>query len=169
MLFRSKPKSNQSSTSQLFTYAVIPVALVLSIVLYKFVLGNPGNFLENNPENNPLPGNYLGIVYKGGVIVPILMSTLLIVITFCIERFATINRSRGKKNVDAFLMDVRNMMNNGDIDKAIAACNAQKGSIANVVQAGLKSYAAMSKEAGMDKEHKVAAIQKSIEETTSLE
>ena len=53
---------------------VIPTALVLSIIIYKFVMGNPGNFQDNNPELNPLPGNYLGIIYKGGMIVPLLMA-----------------------------------------------------------------------------------------------
>ncbi|MFN5324151.1 MAG: MotA/TolQ/ExbB proton channel family protein [Bacteroidota bacterium] len=162
-------KSSQSSASLVFTYAVIPVSLLICIAIYKFVLGNPANFIENNPDNNPLPGNYLGIVYKGGVIVPVLMSTFLIAITFCIERFVTINRSRGKKNVDQFLTEIRSMMNSGNIDQALTACKAQKGSIGNVIYSGLVTYQQMSKDSALDKEQKVANIQKSIEETTSLE
>lgn len=162
-------KSSQSAASTVFTYAVIPVSLLICIAIYKFFLGNPANFIDNNPDNNPLPGNYLGIVYKGGVIVPILMSTFLIVLTFCIERFVTINRSRGKKNVDQFLSDIRTMMNAGNIDQAMNACKAQQGSVGNVIYSGLATYNQMSKDASLDKEQKVANIQKSIEETTSLE
>ena len=103
-------KPTNKSVNPVFTYSVIPVALVLSILLFKFVLGNPSNFIESNPENNPLPGNYLGIIYKGGVIVPILISMLLIVITFCIERIITIRKSRGNKAVDTFLNDIRGML-----------------------------------------------------------
>ena len=55
------------------------------------------------PWQLPLPGNYLGIVYKGGVIVPILMTILLIVITFTIERFITITKAKGK--IIAFIDD----------------------------------------------------------------
>lgn len=162
-------KSSQSSASLVFTYAVIPVSLVICTMIFMFVLGNPANFIENNPENNPLPGNYLGIVYKGGYIVPILMSTLLIVITFCVERMVSIGRSQGKKNVNQFLHEVRAMVNSGSIDQALKACQEQKGSVGNVIHAGLVTYQQMSKDTVLDKEQKVAAIQKSVEETTSLE
>jgi biopolymer transport protein ExbB len=38
-----------------------------------------------------------------------------------------------------------------------------------VVQAGLKAYRQMESDKGLDKEHKVATIQKEIEEATTLE
>jgi biopolymer transport protein ExbB len=44
---------------------VIPAALILSWIIFKFILGSPGNFQDNNPDLNPLPGNYLGMMYKG--------------------------------------------------------------------------------------------------------
>jgi len=162
-------KPTNKNINPVFTYSVIPVAIVLSILLFKFVLGNPSNFIESNPENNPLPGNYLGIIYKGGVIVPVLISMLLIVITFCIERFITIRKSRGNKAVDTFLNEIRAMLAAGQFDQAKKACQNQKGSIANVVNAGLDTYEQMHLDKGSDKEHKILTIQKSIEETTSLE
>ena len=163
----SKPINK--SINPVFTYSVIPVALVLSILIFKFILGNPANFIESNPENNPLPGNYLGIIYKGGVIVPILIAMLLIVITFCIERFITIRKSRGNKPVDTFLTQIRPLLAAGQFDQARKACDAQQGSIANVVREGLNSYEEMHLDKQGDKEHKILTIQKSIEETTSLE
>src|SRR5688572_22639029 len=162
-------KPTNKNINPIFTYSVIPVALLLSILIFKFILGNPVNFIENNPENNPLPGNYLGIIYKGGYIVPVLMAMLLIVVTFCIERFITIRKSRGNKSVDAFLSDIRRMLASGQIDQARKACEVQKGSIANVINAGLYSYEQMLLDKNTDKEHKILTIQKSIEETTSLE
>lgn len=148
---------------------VIPAALVISIIIFLFVLGNPSNFQDNNPELNPLPGNILGIIYKGGFIVPILMSLLLIVVTFVIERFVTIGTSKGKGRVDAFIGSVRMSLSKGDIDSASKACDAQQGSIAAVVKAGLKAYKNMEGDKNLDKEHKVATIQKEIEEATTLE
>ena len=56
-----------------------------------------------------------------------------------------------------------------DLNAAIAACNKQKGSIASVVLAGVNAYQQMSKDSTLDKEHKVATIQKEIEEATTLE
>lgn len=164
-----KLNSNPKSVNPLFTYSVIPVALLLSILLYAFVLGSPSNFIEGNPENNPLPGNYLGIIYKGGILVPVLISMLLIVITFCLERFITIRRSRGRKPVDKFLSEIRSLLVSKKFDQAKEACVIQKGSIANVIHAGLHTYELMDKDKDTDKEHKIITIQKSIEETTSLE
>ncbi len=148
---------------------VIPAAIVISIIIYKFILGAPGNFQDGNPELNPLPGNMLGIIYKGGFIVPILISLLLIVITFVIERFITIGKSRGNGPIDAFIFKMRSSLSKGDIDAASKECDRQQGSIAAVVKAGLSAYKQMDAEKSFDKEHKVATIQKEIEEATTLE
>lgn len=148
---------------------VIPASLVLCVIIYMFILGNPSNFQDNNPELNPLPGNYLGIIYKGGFIVPILMSLLVIVITFVIERFVTVSQSRGTGSIDNFILKVRNALSSGNIDAARAECTKQKGSIAAVVNAGLDAYKQMESDKSMDKEKKIAAIQKEIEEATTLE
>ncbi|WP_206025974.1 MotA/TolQ/ExbB proton channel family protein [Hymenobacter metallicola] len=152
-----------------FAAIVIPLALIVSIIIYKFVFGSPANFQGGNPENNPLPGNYLGIIYKGGVIVPILLTLFLLVITFSIERFLTISKAKGSKSIEAFVRNVRQKLNVNDITGAIAACDQQKGSVASVVKAGLGKYQEMARERSLDKDSKIAAIQKEIEESTALE
>lgn len=148
---------------------VIPLALVVSYLVWKFVMGDGSHFQGGNNHNNPMPGDYLGIVYKGGVIVPILMSMFLIVVTFSIERFLTISRAKGSKSIESFVRTVRQKLNVNDITGAIAECDRQKGSVANVVKAGLLKYQEMARERGMDKDQKVLAIQKEIEESTALE
>lgn len=148
---------------------VIPASIVLCTIIYMFILGNPSNFQDNNPALNPLPGNYLGIIYKGGFIVPILMSLLVIVITFVIERFITVAQSTGTGKIDAFVHKVRAALSSGNIDAARAECSKQKGSIAAVVHAGLNAYNQMENDKSLDKEKKVATIQKEIEEATTLE
>ena len=148
---------------------VIPATLIIAIIIYKFIMGNPANFQDNNPELNPLPGNMLGIIYKGGMIVPLLMCLLMVVITFVIERFITIGKSRGTGSIDGFINRMRASLSKGDLDGAANECDKQKGSIAAVVHAGIKSYRQMEGDKGLDKEHKVANIQKEIEEATTLE
>lgn len=148
---------------------VIPAAYILCLLIFKFILGNPANFQDNNPELNPLPGNMLGIVYKGGFIVPILMALLVIVITFVIERFITVNKSKGNGSIDSFVYNMRSALSKGDVDSALKECDRQKGSIAAVVKSGLSAYKQMATEKELDKEHKIAAIQKEIEEATTLE
>ena len=88
--------SNKNQFRAMFTgfaAVAIPVIFVVALLLYIYVLGNPANFQGGNINNNPLPGNYLGIVYKGGVIVPILMTLMLIVINLSIVKVITINIS----------------------------------------------------------------------------
>ncbi|MBB6612919.1 MotA/TolQ/ExbB proton channel family protein [Pontibacter sp. Tf4] len=158
-----------SAVGSLFASIVIPLAIIACVLIYMFVLGNPANFEGNDPANHPLPGNYLGIVYKGGWVVPILMSLNLMVFIFAIERALTIGKAKGTKSVADFVRTISAKLNQRDVNGAIAACDAQKGSVANVAKAGLLKYREMQTETELLKAEKVAAIQKEIEESTSLE
>ncbi|WP_018479935.1 MotA/TolQ/ExbB proton channel family protein [Pontibacter roseus] len=152
-----------------FASIVIPLALIASVLIYMFVFGNPANFEGNDPANHPLPGNYLGIVYKGGWVVPVLLALNLLVFIFAIERALTISKAKGKGGVAQFVRTISARLKQNDINGAIAACDAQKGSVANVVKSGLLKYKEMQHEPELLKAEKVATIQKEIEESTSLE
>ncbi|PTX22806.1 outer membrane transport energization protein ExbB [Pontibacter mucosus] len=158
-----------SAVGSLFATIVIPLALFACVLIYMFVLGNPANFEGNDPANHPLPGNWLGIVYKGGWVVPVLLSLNLMVFIFAIERALTIGKAKGTKNVANFVRTISAKLTQRDVNGAIAACDVQKGSVANVVKAGLLKYKEMQNEPELLKAEKVAAIQKEIEESTSLE
>lgn len=162
----SKQKTNSAGILPLI---VIPVSLVLAILIYVFVLGDGSHFKDGDNANDPLPGDYLGMIYKGGFIVPILMSLLFITIIFCIERFITIFRASGKGNVEQFVRNVQYALSKGDINGALSACNKQQGSVANVVKMGVEKYDEMAKNNSKDKDSKLIAIQKEIEEATTLE
>lgn len=152
-----------------FAGIVIPVLFVVAIVLFIFVMGNPQNFQGNNTANLPKPGNYLGTIYKGGIIVPILMTILLMVITFTIERWITITRAKGKGSISAFVVRVYQKLSTPDIDAAIDECDSQRGSVANVIKAGLLKYRQMIGAKDLNKDQKIVAIKQEIEEATSLE
>ena len=51
---------------------VIICCLVIAVCIFQFLLGNPSNFMNNDPNNHPL--NMLGTIYKGGIIVPIIQT-----------------------------------------------------------------------------------------------
>lgn len=156
-------------SGSLFATLAIPIAIVAAVVIYMFILGNPANFEGGDTNNHPLPGNYLGIVYKGGVIVPILVSMLIMILAFSIERFLTISKAKGSKGIEGFVRTIRQKLNNHDINGAMAVCDTQKGSVANVVKAGLHKYKEMQTDTVLPKDQKVLAIQKEIEESTALE
>ena len=66
-------------------FLVILVCAIFAVILFLFVMGSPSNFSDNDPVNGH-PLNYLGTVYKGGFIVPILITLLFTVIVLSIER-----------------------------------------------------------------------------------
>ncbi|MBA9077730.1 MULTISPECIES: MotA/TolQ/ExbB proton channel family protein [Rufibacter] len=166
----AKPvQKSEGKAGSMFASIVIPIAIIAAVCIYLFILGNPANFEGGNNENHPLPGNMLGQVYKGGFIVPILIAINILVITFSIERFLTISKAKGGKGLESFVRSVRQKMNVNDINGAIAICDQQKGSVGNVVKAGLLKYQEMHNEHGMTKDQRILAIQKEIEEATALE
>ena len=152
-----------------FASLVIPIAIAIGFVIWKFVMGDPSGFEGGDPEKNPLPGNIMATMYKGGIIVPILIGCFITVITFSIERFITIAKSKGNGRIEAFIQRVRQHMSSHNLDAAKAECDKQKGSIANVVTAGIHMYRQMENDKELDKERKILAIQKELEEATTLE
>lgn len=159
----------KTSFKSIFSVAVIPVAFLISVFVYVKFFGDPSNFIGNNNENSPLMGNYYGIIYKGGVIVPVLMTLLLTVLTFSIERFIAISKGAGKGSVVGFVRNVKALLSSNKISDAKALCTEQRGSVANVVLAALVKYEQMEAEPTMTKDQKIVAIQKDVEESTALE
>jgi len=162
-------EKKEGSGTSIFASLSIIICILIGILLWKFVGGDPSNFEGGDPANHPLQGNYFGMVYKGGYVVPVLLGLLLMVIVFSIERFFVINKATGKSSVDAFVKKVQSFLNAENIDAAIAECDKQKGSVANVIRSGLQKYKEMEVDQKMNTEQKCLAIQKDIEEATALE
>ncbi|MCA5003963.1 MotA/TolQ/ExbB proton channel family protein [Sphingobacterium bovistauri] len=166
----TSPAQQESGNSgNLFASLAIVICFIVGYLIWQYVMGNPSNFVDGNPENQPLPGNYGGMVYHAGVIVPVLIGLFLMVFVFSIERFIVIGKASGTGNVGNFVRKVQSLLKTGNIDSAIAECDKQKGSVANVIKAGLLKYKDVEANPGLDAEKSALAIQKEIEETTALE
>jgi len=161
-------KQGSSKGSNVFAGLAIITCLIVGYLVWEFIMGHPSNFEKGDPNGHPLPGNYLGMVYKGGFVVPILMGLFLMSVVFSIERFLVISKASGKGSVDTFLKRVQGQIAAGNINEALAECDKQQGTVANVVRAGLVKYEEVKRE-GFDSERAEAAIQQEIEEATSLE
>jgi biopolymer transport protein ExbB len=159
-------KGNKAST--LFAALTIVICIVIGALLWKFVMGAPANFIKGDPNGQPLPGNYLGMVFKGGMIVPVLMGLLLMTIVFSVERFIVLKKAAGKGNLDNFVKGVLSQIKTGDVQGAIAACDEQEGSVANVIKAGLLKSEQVKKD-GLDVDTATENITKEVEQATSLE
>ncbi|WAC41604.1 MotA/TolQ/ExbB proton channel family protein [Pedobacter sp. SL55] len=165
------PAKNEgsSSASNLFATLVIPICIIIGICIFKFVLGDANNFIDNNVDNLPKQGNYAGMAYKGGPIVAILIGLLLMTIVFSVERMIVIGKATGKGSLQAFVTKIQGFLKTNNISSAIAECDKQQGSVANVIKSGLKKYSEVESDSRLDVEQSVLAIQKDIEEATTLE
>ena len=148
---------------------IIIACIVIAALIYKFVYGNPAHFVGDNPEGEVLDGNLLGTVYKGGVIVPIIQGLFLTVLAISIERFFALRSAFGKGNIRKFVENIKEALKGGDLAKCQQLCDKQKGSVANVVGATLKKYAACEEDKNMKKDQKLIAIRQELEEATALE
>lgn len=152
-----------------FTALAIPLSFVTTVLVYIYVFGDASHFIGGSHENAPIPGDYYGIVYKGGPIVPILLGFFLIVCIFSIERYLAISRAKGSGSVSAFVRGLKDKLENDDIDGALKLCDKQKGVVANVLRSVVIRYQKVSNDKQMTKEHAMVAIQKEVEDSTSLE
>ncbi len=164
-----KVKNEQGSkTGSVFTVIAMIACLAIGVLVWKFIMGSGANFENGDNTGHPLQGNVLGMVYKGGIIVPFLLGFLLMVVVFSIERFMVISKAAGKGNLDTFMKKVQTNVSSGNIDDAIDNCDKQKGSVANAIKAALIKFKDVKKE-GLDSEAAAETIQKEIEEATTLE
>ena len=152
-----------------FAAIVMPVALIVAYVIYTFILGSGANFEGGNNANQPLAENYLGVIYKGGQIVILLITFIILVFTYAIERFLTIWKARGKKNNQVFVREIKALLAEHKIEDAIKACDAQKGSVANVIKDGLLVFQKTEQDKARDFDQKLIELQQELEEVTQLE
>jgi len=164
-----KGQTLAEALKSVFVLLVIVLCLVAGWLIFKNIMGNPVNFEGGNPEGHPLPGNYLGIVYRGGMIVPLLMAVNLILITFVLERYIMLWRAKGRGNLNVFVRKLRDMLNADKIDDAIKLCDKQRGSLANVMRAGLNRYRDLQADKTLMNDQKLLSLQKDLEEATALE
>jgi biopolymer transport protein ExbB len=167
--------SAQPKKSSNLVATIAPIACILfGYILWRFVIGADSNFTTPDATGGFWPSHKgpkgaLAKMYEGGIIVPILIGALLIVISFCIERMLTITKATGTGSNADFVRKVQYHLANKNVDAALAECDKQKGSVGNVMKAGLHRYKEMISNTELSTDQKIMAIQKEVEEATSLE
>jgi len=165
----SKLKSDTSRVQFWLAGLVIPLSLVLGWVVFTQILGNPANFEGQNPLGEPLKGNYLGVIYKGGPLMVVLIAFQFILVTYVLERYLTIRKAKGKSANAPFIRQVRQLIEQGRHQEAIQACDQHRGSAANVVREGLTTYALLANNPEMTEEDKRLLLRYELEQATQLE
>ena len=103
----------------------------------------------------------------GGPLVGLLIGLLVMLLAFIIERTLTLKKARGKASVQSFFRNVVTMLDKGDYDGAIAACDKQRGTTANVLRAGIERYQQLKGNTSSEK--RLSETQRAIEEANALE
>jgi len=129
-----------------FITAVLLVALILGFVIWSM-----------------LP-SYLK---EGGPLVAVLIALAVMLVSFIFERIFTLRKARGKASVQSFFKNVIQMLDKGDFDGAIAACDKQRGTTANVLRAGIERYQQLKGVTTSEK--RLSETQRAIEEANALE
>ena len=177
------PKGAPKKQSKGFTgiksgLSVIACCAVIAVCIYLFGFGHISNFKGAEgataqfsflADGDFEPANLMGTVYKGGFVVPIIWTLFITVVALAIERFFAIRNAYGRTSLTKFVADIKVALNNNDLAKAQQLCDAQRGSVANVVGSTLKKYKEMEENTVLTKEQKILAIQKELEEATALE
>ena len=109
-------------------------------------------------------------VYHGGPLVVILIMVLCMLISFIIERYISLyGNAKGKSSVQVFFKKLITLISADDFDGALAACDKQRGTTANVLRAGIDRYREVRANSAMDSEKRLQLTQSAIEEANALE
>ncbi len=153
--------------NSLFVSIVIAAAFVAAVLIYSFIFGADSHFADAATKEHPK--DVMGIIYTGGIIVPLLLMLTIMVFTFIIERFFSLAKAQGSGDLGKFLANVEKSLDAGNVDAAIDLCSKQRGTVANILRAGLESFKKVRNEGGMAAALKLAEVKRTIEEATSIE
>ncbi len=162
----ASPKKSQGFQGVKAAFWIIVVCFILAVCFFKFFLGSSAHI---GPNGEVIDGNIWGTIYKGGIVVPVILTLLFTVIALSIERWLALRTAFGKGKLPQFVANIKAALNANDFAKAQELCDKQRGTVANVVGASLRAYKEMEATAGMKKEQKIARIQQANEEATQLE
>jgi biopolymer transport protein ExbB len=101
-------------------------------------------------------------IKDGGPLVIALVSLSIMVLTYVVERLLSLKKAGGRGPLPKFLKS-------NDITAAIAACDAQRGSMANIIRTGLERYQELNTKKDLNKKEKMEEVKRVIEEATMLE
>lgn len=109
-------------------------------------------------------------IYQGGYLVILLIMIFIMLMVFTVERYISLyGVAKGKSSIQVFFKKLITLLQADDYDGALAACDKQRGTTANVLRAGIDRYREVRGEASFDAEKRIALTQTAIEEANALE
>jgi len=109
-------------------------------------------------------------IYQGGPLVVLLIMIFIMCLVFVVERyFSLYGVAKGKSSVQVFFKNLIGEIQKDDLDGAMAACDKQRGTTANVLRAGIDRYREVKAQSDLDGEKRIQLTQSAIEEANALE
>ncbi|MCH7691163.1 MAG: MotA/TolQ/ExbB proton channel family protein [candidate division Zixibacteria bacterium] len=109
-------------------------------------------------------------IYMGGPLVVVLIMMFIMLLIFVGERYLSLYRvAKGQSSVQVFFKKLVLMLQGNDFDGAIAACDKQRGTTANVLRAGIERYREVKDNSSYNAEKRIQLTQAAIEEANALE
>jgi biopolymer transport protein ExbB len=141
----------------IFITVITIVAFVLGYVIWGPILGSAAK------------GSITHSVHQGGPLVIILIAVLFMLLCFVVERFLSLRVAKGTASVQVFFKSLIEMLRAKDYEGALAACDKQRGTTANVLRAGIDRYMTVKDNKALDGDKKIGLVQAAIEEANALE
>ena len=141
----------------IFITVITIVAFVLGYIIWGPILGS-------QPK-----GTIAHSVNQGGPLVVILIAVLFMLLCFVVERFLSLRVAKGTASVQVFFKSLIEMLRAKDYEGALAACDKQRGTTANVLRAGIDRYMTVKDNKALDGDKKIGLVQAAIEEANALE
>jgi len=109
-------------------------------------------------------------IYQGGPLVVLLIMIFIMCMVFTIERYISLyGVAKGKSSIQVFFKKLITLLQTDDYDGALAACDKQRGTTANVLRAGIERYREIKDDSSLNTEKKITLTQTAIEEANALE
>lgn len=153
----------------IFNVIVIVLSMAVAYSIFEFGFGNPDGFLDGMTRHKPKPGHALAMIYTGGPIVAIIMGLILVSSTFVVERSLSLRKAKGKGDMKKFVAQIKDDLQNERYEEALAACEAQRGSLANIIRSSIERFLEVKNDDQLDKEKKMSEVQRAVDEATNLE
>ncbi|MEW5702434.1 MAG: MotA/TolQ/ExbB proton channel family protein [Candidatus Zixiibacteriota bacterium] len=106
---------------------------------------------------------------EGGPLVALLIALAVMLVAFILERLLTLRKARGNTSIQAFFKRVVDSLKTEDYKSALAACDKQRGSCANVLRAGVERYTQVKDDRTLNTDKRIEETQRAIEEANALE
>jgi biopolymer transport protein ExbB len=107
-------------------------------------------------------------IKAGGYLIALLIGLQIFLLVIIVERLWTLRGAKGREPLATFAKKLQTAIQNNDVEGALDLCRRQRGSLANVVHAGLDGYLATENKE-MTEDERMEATKAALEEANALE